>query len=116
MSEPGTGPRVTSTRVSAARRISPIRPADSSGLTGLAMPAACAPNSVKKACGTRGSKKLTTSLGPTPKSANRLAACVTRPMNCACVIVTGGSSGSALDRNWMAGACGLMAAPICKAS
>src|SRR5512140_1098252 len=46
---------VTSTLVLAARRISAICAGSSSGLTGLAMPADCAPNSDMKLSGNSGS-------------------------------------------------------------
>ena len=57
----GTGPSVT--RDPSARRPEDLRdlPGSSKGLTGFAMPAASAPNRVKKLCGSNGSMKLTTS-------------------------------------------------------
>jgi hypothetical protein len=60
--------------------------------------------------------KLTTSRGPTPRSENRFAVCVTPAMNCAWLSVSGVSSGSQRCRNWIAGAAGSYAAPARNAS
>ena len=116
MSVPGKGPSATRTLVRAARRMSAIWPAASSGLTGFAIPAASAPNKATNACGTSGNSRLTTSPGPTPRAWNAFAACVTRPKNSPWLRRSAVSSGSALGRKTIAGASAALVDPIRNAS